>query len=50
MESKSINKVIVEAKVIRANGDIEDLGVISEFERKENWFQKIIRRIKSWLT
>lgn len=46
VESK-IGDFVVEAKVIRANGEIEDLGIIAG--SKQNIFVKILRRIKKWL-
>lgn len=42
-----MGEFVIEAKVIRANGDVEDLGVIAE--SKKNIFTRIIRRIKKWL-
>lgn len=46
MQSKMLNKVVVEAKVIRADGTEEDLGVISTYEKP----MTLKGRIKKWLT
>lgn len=46
VESK-IGDFVIEAKVIRANGNVEDLGIIAS--GKQNIFVKILRRIKRWL-
>ena len=43
-----IGEFVIEAKVIRADGTVEDLGVIAR--PKTNIFVRIIRRIKTWLT
>lgn len=41
--SLQINDVKVEAKVIRKNGEVEDLGVIN---KKQSKFAKIIKKLK----
>lgn len=43
-----MGEFVIEAKVIRADGAVEDLGVIAR--PKISIFIKIIRRIKTWLT
>lgn len=50
MDTKSGLKpkeVRISARVIRANGDVEDLGVISHWYR--NPLKRILRRITQWL-
>ena len=45
--ARSPSEVIVEAKVTRANGRIEHLGVISYWHK--NPIKRLIRRMKRWL-
>lgn len=40
-----IKSMEVEAKVIRANGDIEDLGTIASFHRNTNFFKKALSKL-----
>lgn len=40
-----VKKVTIRAKVIRANGKVEDYGVIA----RSGWFWALIGRIKKWL-
>ena len=42
-----VGNFVIEAKVIRADGSVEDLGVIAR--NNEKWFSKMLRRIKKWL-
>lgn len=42
-----VGNFVIEAKVIRADGSVEDLGIITT--SNETWFSKMLRRIKKWL-
>ena len=46
MDSKNISSVTISARVIRANGTIEDLGEIASTEKK-NIFQKLIKKVRN---
>jgi hypothetical protein len=42
METKAGQKMVIEAKIIRANGNVEDLGKIIG----GNWIEKVVSFIK----
>jgi len=45
--TKAFSKVTIEAKIFRADGSIEDLGIISQ--TKDTFIKKLKRRVKIWL-
>lgn len=40
-------EISVEAKIIRKNGRVEDLGVISYYHR--SWWRRLLFRLRRWL-
>lgn len=46
-DAKSVTESSVAIKVIRADGSVEDLGVVSYWHR--NPFRRLLFRVKQWL-
>ena len=48
IQGKGIHKATISARVIRADGTVEDLGVIAR--KDAPWWKRLARRVRQWLT
>lgn len=51
-QKAKVKSISLEAKIIRASGEVEDLGTISYWHRNPlvRMTEKLKRKIKKWLT